>query len=286
MNVSEIKALLAAHGLRPLKGLGQHFLVDESHLDRIAAAAELGPDDVVVEVGPGLGALTDRLIAQAGQLLAIEFDAGLVPLLQARYGAHPTFHLTHADILTVDVPALVRAQTGRERYKVVANLPYYITSAVLRHLFESAPPPELLVVLIQLEVARRIVAGPGDMSLLAVSVQLYGEPEIVHKVPAGAFYPPPKVDSAILRVTPRPTPAVALTDADAFFEVVRAGFGQKRKQLKNSLNAGLPLPAAEIEAALAEARIDPRRRAETLSLEEWGTLVTAVSAARERARGR
>lgn len=285
MNVSEIKALLAEHGLRPHKGLGQNFLVDPIHLDRIADAAELSPDDLVLEIGPGLGALTERLVARAGQVVAVELDAGLAALLRERFAEVGNFHLVHADILEVEIPALLAPFTppGEPlRYKVVANLPYYITSAALRHILESTPQPERVVVLVQREVAQRITARPGDLSLLAVSVQFYGKPEIIERVPAGAFYPAPKVDSAILRIIPygepgaSPRPAVEVDDPDAFFEVVKAGFGQKRKQLKNALTAGLKLPGKRVEAALHLAGIDPRRRAETLSLEEWGRLTAAM----------
>lgn len=280
MNVAEIKALLAAHGLRPHKSLGQHFLVDPAHLERIAGAAGLERDDLVLEIGPGLGALTEYLLARAGRVVAVELDAGFVKLLRERFAAAPNLHLIHADILTVDIPALLAPFAppgGPLRYKVVANLPYVITSAALRHILESAPPPELLVVLVQREVAQRITARPGDLSLLAVSVQFYGEPEIVAKVPAGAFYPIPSVDSAILRVTPHAKRALPVDDPDAFFAVVRAGFGQKRKQLKNALTAGLSLPTERVEAALRAAGIDPRRRAETLSLEEWARLTEELA---------
>jgi len=279
VNVAEIKALLAEHGLRPHKSLGQNFLVDPIHLERIAEAADLDRNDLVLEVGPGLGALTEYLVARAGQVVAVELDAGFAAILRQRFAGVPNFHLVHADILTVDIPALLApfAPSGEPlHYKVVANLPYVITSAALRHILENTPPPELLVVLVQREVAQRIVARPGDLSLLAVSVQFYGEPEIVARIPAGAFYPVPSVDSAILRVTPHPERAVRVEDSEAFFTVVRAGFGQKRKQLKNALASGLSRPVAQVEADLRAAGIDPRRRAETLSLEEWARVMAEL----------
>ncbi|MCB0155354.1 MAG: 16S rRNA (adenine(1518)-N(6)/adenine(1519)-N(6))-dimethyltransferase, partial [Anaerolineae bacterium] len=151
-----------------------------------------------------------------------------------------------------------------------------ITSAVIRHLLESRPTPTRLVVMVQKEVAQRMVAGPGKMSLLAVSVQFYGRPALVHHVPAGAFFPPPKVDSAVVRLDTFAEPPIPVTDVEHFFRVVKAGFGQKRKQLKNALTAGLPQTSASILAALAQAGIDPTRRAETLSLEEWGRLAAAI----------
>ncbi len=161
-------------------------------------------------------------------------------------------------------------------YTVVANLPYYITSAAIRHVQEASPPPQRIVLTVQREVAERIVAAPGELSLLAVSVQFYGRPRIVARIPAGAFVPPPKVDSAVVRIDTHPAPPVEVADVEAFFRVVRAGFGQKRKQIKNSLAAGLGLPAGEAAAALARAGIDPQRRAQTLSLAEWAGLTREI----------
>lgn len=275
---------LRAAGLAPRKSLGQHFLLDESHLARIVAAAELTAQDVVLEVGPGPGPLTERLAAHAAHVIAVEADPHLVDFLRTRLSHHTNVHLIHADILHFDPctlsPLLPPTPTPQlpPPYKTVANLPYYITSAVLRHLLEAACPPELMVVTVQREVAERVVAHPPDMSLLAVSVQLYAQAEIVGRIPAGAFYPPPQVESAILRLHRRPALAVPLTPDEVarFFSVVRAGFGQKRKQLRNSLAGGLGQPAAVVGRALAQADIDGRRRAETLTLEEWGRLTQAL----------
>jgi 16S rRNA (adenine1518-N6/adenine1519-N6)-dimethyltransferase len=175
-----------------------------------------------------------------------------------------------SDSLTID-----NCQLTIDHYKVVANLPYYITSAAIRHLLTATPPPALLVLTVQREVAQRIVARPPDMSLLAVSVQFFARPEIVARIPAGAFYPPPKVDSAILRLRLWPQPPVDVPDVDAFFAVARAGFGQRRKQLRNSLRANLQLPQQQIDAMLSGAGIDPQRRAETLTLAEWAQLAWA-----------
>lgn len=264
--------LIRRYDLDPKKSLGQNFLVDESHLARIAAAADLTPQDTVLEVGPGLGVLTRYLAAQAGRVVAVELDDRLIPILVERFADRPNVRFVHADILEVDAAALVETTA----YKVVANLPYYITSAVLRHLLEAPQPPTLAVVMVQREVAQRMVAAPGDMSLLAVGVQFYARPKIVQKVPAGAFYPRPKVDSAVVRLEVRPEPAAPDVDRGQFFEVVRAGFGQKRKQLLNSLSSGLGLDKERIRAYMEEAGIDPRRRAETLSLDEWAALTRAI----------
>jgi len=288
-----IRQLLREYNLRPRKGLGQHFLVSEAHLQRIVEAAELTPDDVVLEIGPGLGRLTARLAAQAGR--AVELDEQLIPVLKDALADYSNVTIVHGDILQLRPSDLIsrithhasrltfpvsRPETAARQpetcnlkpttYKVVANLPYYITSAVLRHLLEAEHPPDLLVLTVQREVAERMCAAPPAMSLLAVSVQFYTEPELVHRIPAGAFYPRPKVDSAVVRLRRRPQPAVAVEDVARFFRIVRAGFGQRRKQLRNALAHGLGRPAAEIAAALERAGIEPSRRAETLTLAEWG----------------
>lgn len=270
--------LIRRYDLNPKRSLAQNFLIDESQLARIAAAATLTAADQVLEIGPGLGALTKYLATQAGRIVAVELDDRLIALLESLFADQPQVSIVHADILEVDPGTLLTApEAPPQPYKVVANLPYYITSAVLRHLLEAAHPPTTIVVLIQKEVAERICATPGDMSLLAVSVQFYATPQLVHQVPASAFYPRPKVDSAVLRLDRLPTPAVADVDSATFFTIVRAGFSQKRKQLINTLSAGLHRPKASAAAALHAAQIDPTRRAETLSLAEWGNLVHALA---------
>jgi 16S rRNA (adenine1518-N6/adenine1519-N6)-dimethyltransferase len=269
-----IPALLREHGLSPRKGLGQNFLADPVALDRIVAAADLAPADTVLEIGPGLGTLTERLAAAAGRVVAVELDERLASVVRGRLAGLGNVEVIHGDIL--ELGDLGFLGPG---YKVVANLPYYITSAVLRHLLDRADRPRLVVVTVQREVAERIVAGPPDMSLLAVSVQFYGRPRIVARIPAGAFYPPPKVDSAVVRIDVAPG-QVALPPGigeETFFRVARAGFGQKRKTLRNSLSAGLRLPPARVEEALREAGIDPRRRAETMSLDEWARVSSLLS---------
>ena len=266
-----LPALLKRHGLWAKKSLGQHFLLDQAALDKIVAAADLTPDDTVLEIGPGPGPLTRRLADAAGRVVAVELDPRMVELLQGELADRPSVSVVQADILQLDLADLMQTY-GATAYKVVANLPYYITSAVLRHILEARVKPSRVVVLVQREVADCIVAQPPDMSLLAVSVQLYGQPRVVARVPAGAFYPPPKVDSAVVRIDVYPRPAVGVTDTEGFFRVVRAGFGQKRKQLRNALSQGLSRPPAEIEALLWAAAIAPTRRAETLTLAEWARL--------------
>ena len=273
--MDSITALLRAYDLHPKKGLGQHFLADQAALGQIVAAADLTPTDTVLEIGPGLGTLTSLLAERAGRVVAVELDDRLAAILAERLAGCPNVEVRPGNILRIsDFASLVGPS-----YKVVANLPYYITSAVLRHLLERHDQPSLLVVTVQREVAERIVAVPPDMSLLAVSVQFYGRPSLVARIPAGAFYPPPKVDSAVVRIDVLGEPAVALAEGVSvvdYFRVVRAGFGHKRKTLRNALSAGLGVAPARVEQALAQAGIDPRRRAETLSLQEWADLMVPI----------
>jgi 16S rRNA (adenine1518-N6/adenine1519-N6)-dimethyltransferase len=287
--VDSLSALLKKYNLRPRKGLGQKFLTDPVHLAKIVDIAGLTPADTVLEIGPGPGVLTRLLAEKAGQVIAVELDPQMVNLLRKEFAHLHNLTVIEADILQTNISAIIKQGAienssssfipqSKIAYKVVANLPYYITSAVIRHLLETSPRPEQVVVTVQKEVAQRMVARPGQMSLLAVSVQLYGQPELAHHIPAGAFYPAPKVDSAVVRIDTFARPTISVTDTKHFFRVVKAGFGQKRKQLKNSLAAGLPNPMPDVIAALDRANIDPTRRAETLSLEEWGRLVEAISA--------
>jgi 16S rRNA (adenine1518-N6/adenine1519-N6)-dimethyltransferase len=260
--------------LRPKKSLGQHFLVDPIHRARIVAAADLAPDDFVLEIGPGRGELTELLAAQAGRVMAVELDDRLVPLLRERFASQPHVTIVHGDILELDIGNLILDATP---YKVVANLPYYITGAAIRHLLEAEPSPELLVLTVQREVAERMVASPPDMSLLALGVQFYCTPQIVERIPASAFYPVPKVDSATVRLDRRAEPIQDDVPAELFFRVARAGFGQPRKQLRNSLAAGLGVPPAQAAAWLEASGIAPQRRAETLTLTEWARVARTVA---------
>jgi 16S rRNA (adenine1518-N6/adenine1519-N6)-dimethyltransferase len=270
-----VRRLLEQWDLHPSKSLGQNFLLDHVMLERIVAAAELDSDDVVLEVGAGLGALTGRLAREAGHVVAVELDRRLMPVLCSLLADLDNVTLVQGDILELDPAALVnesgasRGAVSAERYKVVANLPYYITSAVLRHVLEARLRPQWMVVTVQREVAERIVAKPGQMSLLAVSVQFYGQPQILFRIKPGSFYPSPSVESAVVRIHRRAACPVPAERASDFFRIVRAGFAQRRKQLRNSLAAGLGRRPAEIETRLVEAGVDPRRRPQALSLEEW-----------------
>jgi 16S rRNA (adenine1518-N6/adenine1519-N6)-dimethyltransferase len=259
------------------KRLGQHFLTDQAVLARIVAAADLSPSDTVVEIGPGKGVLTAELVQAAGTLVAVELDRDLLPHLTRRFSAAPGFQLVHADVLTMS-PAALLATAGlppEAPYKVVANLPYYITAPVLRHFLADEHPPTVMVVLVQYEVAQTLTAAPGDLSLLGIAVQYYGRPTLVAKVGPGSFSPPPKVHSAIVRIDVHAGPPVDAPSEATFFATVKAGFRAKRKQLRNSLSQGWDIPAADAATIAEQAGIDPQRRPETLSLEEWARLAWA-----------
>lgn len=258
-------AVLKRFGLRADKSLGQNFLQDSSTLERIARAAEIQSEDSVLEIGPGLGSLTRYLALSAKEVVALELDPDLIPPLRVVLKPYSNVRVVQGDILKTDVSELIH----KKDYLVAANIPYYITSAIMRHLLESDPTPRRIVLTIQKEVAERVCAAPGDLSLLALSVQVYGKPSIASVIPASAFHPAPKVDSAILRVDIYPEPRVPREILPTFFKLTKAGFSQKRKTLRNSLSSGLHIKPAEAESMLKSAGIDSMRRAETLSIEEW-----------------
>ncbi len=263
----DVRRLLEQWDLRPSKGLGQNFLINPAVLEKIVAAAELTPDDVVLEIGAGLGTMTELLARDAGHVVAVELDQRLIPVLQDVLSGLDNVTLVQGDILALDPVALVGGLDLQ--YQVVANLPYYITSAVLRHLLEASLKPQRIVITVQREVAERIVAKPGKMSLLAVSVQFYGRPQLLFRIKPGSFYPSPEVESAVVRVDVHEKPIAPVEETDAFFRVVRAGFSQRRKQLRNTLSAGLRRAPTEVATKLEKVGVDPRRRAETLGLQEW-----------------
>jgi len=287
----QTRRLLRRFGLRARKGLGQHFLIDEEVLQLITSAAELTPADVVMEIGPGLGVLTEELAGQAGWVVTIELDSRLAAILKQTLASFNNVAVINEDILHVDPATLLQEQKIRLppaiaspfNYKVVANLPYYITSPVLRHFLEASIKPQIMVVMVQKEVAQAIAAAPGQMSVLSISVQFYGEPKIISYVPARCFYPAPEVDSAVLRIDLYPQPAVEVADKESFFELVQAGFSASRKQIVNSLAQGLRLSKAEVLSLLGKTGIAQQRRAETLTLEEWARLWREFTQARESA---
>ena len=255
----------------PKKSLGQHWLKDRDILAAIADEVSITKDDTVLEIGPGLGTLTSELLRRAGKVVAVEIDGDLARKLPGQFPG-TSLEVVNQDILTYDLTQLPKG------YSVVANVPYYITSKIVQYLVTSDNPPREIVLLIQKEVAERLVATPGDMSILAISAQVYAEARLGVEVPAEYFTPPPKVDSQVVILSMRPEPLVSDVDNRVFFRLVKAGFAAKRKKLRSSLSGGLHMSKPEIEAKLLEAGISPEKRAEDLSIEEWKTLLDTVRA--------
>jgi 16S rRNA (adenine1518-N6/adenine1519-N6)-dimethyltransferase len=278
--LAQAKELLQQYQMHARKGLGQNFLVNSAILEKITQAAGLTSSDLVIEVGPGLGVLTRRLVEKSGHVIAVEVDERMVEVLQNTLGANSNLSLINRDILEVDPLDLIVQESSKfsskliqpYQYKLVANLPYYITQPIIRRFCEAKLKPALMVVMLQKEVAKNIVAKPGDLSILAISIQFYGKPQIVDIVPAGNFYPAPKVDSAILKIEMYPQPAVAVTSEANFFKTVRAGFCAARKQVANALSQGLDISKPEVRSLMQKAAVEPQKRAETLTLEEWARL--------------
>jgi 16S rRNA (adenine1518-N6/adenine1519-N6)-dimethyltransferase len=259
---------MAALGLSPSKALGQNFLHDRGVVRRIANSAGIQPEDTVLEIGPGLGILTEELAARATRVVAVELDRRLAAWLPQVLPENVT--VVEGDGTTVDPVALVGTD-----YLVVANLPYSSGNAIVRRMQEADPPPRSLTVMLQREVAERMAAAPPDMSILGVAVQFYGSPRVLFRVGGGAFIPPPRVESAVLRIDSRP-PGLPHAEHAAFFRVVQAGFAQRRKQLGNTLAAGLFLQREDAVAVLRATGIDPGQRAERLRVEDWVMLYRAL----------
>ena len=268
-NLKDLKAAMQLSGVSAKKSLGQNFLVDREALELIVQTADISSVGTVLEIGPGLGTLTHELTARAGKVIAIEADAELAELLKKRDDQN--LEVVAADALQFELSSLPAG------YKVVANLPYYITSALLRFLLEADNKPASITVLVQKEVAERIVAKPGQMSVLACSVQYYGEPSIAGIVPASSFHPAPKVDSAILQIRVLPEPVFA-ADTKQLFRLIKAGFGEKRKMLRNSLAGGLAISSEQSITLIANAGLKPTARAQELSMGEWRQLLQALNA--------
>jgi len=267
---------MTAERLRPRKSLSQNFLTDPDALDAIVAAAELQSGDNVVEVGPGLGVLTRRLLAAGASVLAVELDPRLAEYLRRELYGVPGFELIEADALSLHGRDLFPG----EPIKVVANIPYHITSPLLHAFLEGDRPPELTVLLVQLEVAERVAAPPGRMSYLSVFVQNVATAEVVARVPAAAFEPAPAVDSAVLRLRRRERPAVPVGEGrEPFYRVVQAGFRQRRKQVHNGLSRELPIEREAVEEALQACAVEPDRRPQTLTVDEWACLTEQLSPA-------
>lgn len=267
----DIIALLRAHRIIPKKGLGQNFLVDPTALENIIAAAEITQASTVLEIGAGLGSLTRYLAYKARRVIAVELDSALIPILHQVLSPWDNVTIIQADILKIDPSQLIPGDC----YLVVANIPYFITSALIRHLLEASPKPCRLVLTVQREVAARICASPGNLSLLALSIQVYGQPWVIDHLPSECFYPSPKVDSTVIRVDILHQPVIPQEQLAVFFSLAKAGFSQKRKMLKNALPGKLGMPRQYLADLLHSVGIDPQRRAETLSLQEWQTFTDA-----------
>lgn len=266
----EARKLLREYGIRPSKKLGQNFIVDAAALDEIVSAAELDGSQEVIEIGAGLGALTLRLAALALQVAAVEVDERLLPILQSVLSDTERVKIVVGDALELDLGSM----TSGSNYYVVANIPYSITSALIRRFLEAANQPKRMALTVQAEVAERVVAEPGQMSLLALSVQIYGSPQIWTRIPASSFYPQPEVNSAVIGIDVHEQARVELADIGPLFRLARAGFSQRRKMLKNSLATVLGQIAA---ATLEQAGIDPTSRAQELGVDEWARLAHHVS---------
>lgn len=271
------RQLLAENGIRLKKSLGQHFLTDQHVLDRMLHAAELGPEVGVIEIGPGIGALTERLAKEAKKVVAIEMDSRLIPVLKELFADDAHVDIIHGDALELDLVQLIHEKFHDcSSVNVVANLPYYVTSPILMRLLEDKLPLSRIVVMIQKEVAERLTAKPVGKAYgsLTVTTQYYTEAEWVSRVPAHVFVPRPQVDSAVIRLNVRQQPAVSVQNERLFFRVVRAAFGQRRKTLANALAAGLFAGKRKEDLVrwIGEAGIDPKRRGETLSIEEFAQL--------------
>ena len=253
----------------PSKGLGQHFLIDKGVLAKIVAAADLQPDDNVLEIGPGLGVLTLELAKRAKKVVAVEKDPRLIPILKENLTNHKNVEIVQKDVLKIGNWNLIenwKLEIGN--YKVVANLPYYIASPTIRMFLEMEEQPKLMVLMVQKEVAKRITAKPPKMSILAVSVQFYAEAKIISYVSKKSFRPRPKVDSAIIKIIPK-AQSIQTPDVCMFFNIVKTGFAQPRKQLVNNLSTGLSIGKEQIKKWLLKNNIKPTQRAETLTMENW-----------------
>ena len=262
--------ILNSYGISPKRSLGQNFIFDDNILSRIVNLADLKVNDSILEIGPGIGSLTRHLATKSRSVVAVEIDDRLVPILEDQLRTYDNILVLRDDILDVDLATLFE-----DPYFVVANVPYYITGAILRHLFNSDPIPVRMVLTVQLEVAQRMTAQPGRMSLLAAIAQYYAQIEMGFMIKAGSFWPKPDVDSAVVKLTSYPERLVEKNQEEEFFRLLRIGFGQKRKQLQKNLRS-LGFSREHILNSFQNAGIDATRRAETLSIKEWQMLYYAL----------
>ena len=260
--------LMKKYGIKPKKSLGQNFLIEPAGLNKVIDAAQLQAEDEVLEIGAGLGSLTYLLAQSVRQVVAVEIDKAVLPPLREALTNFENVQIIEGDILEKNPDELMQ---GKD-YVVVANIPYYISSAIIRHLMEAANRPKRVVLTVHKEVADRVIARDGKMSLLSLSVQVFGQVSMAGVIPAGSFLPAPDVDSAVLRIELYTEPLIPLANEKVFFKIARAGFSQRRKTLRNSLSGGLGISALQVEEILAKAEINPQRRAETLTIPEWNKL--------------
>ena len=276
---SVIRAIRNKYGFQFSKGLGQNFLTDGAVVEGIIEGAEIGPQDLVIEIGPGIGVLTAEAAESAGKVVAIELDRRLITILGDTLAGYDNIEVVEGNVLKTDLCELIAEKKGELKgVKIIGNLPYYITTGIIMKLLEDHVPADSITIMMQKEVAERIAAEPGSRiyGALSVAVQYYCTVSVVEEVPKEVFVPQPKVDSTVLRLDLRSEPAVKAKDEAMFFRCVKAGFGQRRKTLSNSLKM-TGFPAERIAAALDEAGIDPKRRAETLSLQEFADLANALT---------
>ncbi len=270
-NLDELQSFLQQSHLRPKDYLGQNFLVDEVALGKIVEAADLKSTDTVLEVGPGLGVLSSELAPRVGKLIAVEKDRSIIPILKKHLKRFDNAEIYQEDILRFHAAKFISGD-----YKVVANIPYYLTSKLLQHFLELESSPTLLVLMVQKEVGERVIAPAGELSILGISVQIYADAEIIHHVPKQSFWPVPKVDSVILKITPR-NKYPEITDKKIFFRLIKLAFSGKRKQIHNTLTNGLKLPKDKIFQMLEKAGIEPTTRPQDVEIGDWIKLYQIIS---------
>ena len=278
-DIAYVRDLCARHGFTLSKGFGQNFIVNPGVCPKIVEAAGIGPEWGVLEVGPGIGVLTRELARRAARVVAVEVDNRLPPLLAETLAGYDNVEIVMQDILKVDIAALIREKFAGMPVAVCANLPYYITSPILMRLLEEKLPIRQITVMVQKEAAERICAAPGTRQAGAISyaVAYYAKPQVLFSVQPGSFYPPPKVTSAVIRLEIHPEPPVPVPDEAAYFRLVRAAFGQRRKTAANAISAGLGLPKAQVTAAMEQAGLPATARPEQLTLEQFAALSRALA---------
>ena len=278
-DIAYVRDLCARHGFTLSKGFGQNFIVNPGVCPKIVEAAGIGPEWGVLEVGPGIGVLTRELARRAARVVAVEVDNRLPPLLAETLAGYDNVEIVMQDILKVDIAALIREKFAGMPVAVCANLPYYITSPILMRLLEEKLPIRQITVMVQKEAAERICAAPGTRQAGAISyaVAYYAKPQVLFSVQPGSFYPPPKVTSAVIRLEVHPEPPVPVPDEAAYFRLVRAAFGQRRKTAANAISAGLGLPKAQVTAAMEQAGLPVTARPEQLTLEQFAALSRALA---------